>query len=159
MPESAARLLREVARLHVRAQRDAVARHGASVTQCTILTEVGRAQPMTLATLARRLCLDKGWTSRAIDQLVAEGLVKKAPHEGDGRTFLLSVTRAGATRHGRIDDVLDAQVERVIARVPRAERTNVRKALELLHEAYVAELGPTTNESESLEDATWAARR
>ena len=47
-------LLREVARLHVRAQRATLACEGASGTACTILTELGRAPSMTLAQLARR---------------------------------------------------------------------------------------------------------
>ena len=133
-------LLREVARLHVRAQRATLACHAASVTQCTIMTELGRAEPMTLAELARRLRLDKSWTSRAIDQLAQEGLVEKNAGDGDRRTIALSLTVAGAARHRRIERLLNEQVGRVIARVPSSERTNVARALRLLCGAYVAEL-------------------
>jgi DNA-binding MarR family transcriptional regulator len=135
-----ARLLREVARLHVRAQRATLACAGASATQCTILTELGRAPSMTLAELSRRLRLDKGWTSRAVEQLAQDGLVDKAGSDTDRRVVALSLTRAGAARHRRIDETLDAQVERVIARVPDAERPAVARALALLHDAYRAEL-------------------
>lgn len=133
-------LLREVARLHVRAQRATLACEGASATACTILTELGRATSMTLAQLARRLRLDKGWTSRAIDQLVEEGLVAKGSNETDRRTIALSLTGAGRAEHRRIEGLLNDQVARVIARVPAGQQKVVLEALSALHEAYVAEL-------------------
>ena len=144
-----ARLLREVARLHVRAQRQTLACTGAGTTQCTILTELGRAPSMTLAELSRRLRLDKGWTSRAVEQLVQEGLVAKAGSENDRRVVALSLTRAGAAQHARLESALDGHVAGVIARVPAAERAAVARALELLHEAYVADAeAPASTASE-----------
>ena len=137
-----ASLLRDVARLHVRAQRATLACHSASVTQCTILTELGRAQPMTLAELARRLRLDKGWTSRAVDQLVQDGLVEKAPGSEDRRTIALSLTAAGEAHHRRLETLLNDQVARVLGRVPERDRAGVARALRLLHDAYESELGP-----------------
>jgi DNA-binding MarR family transcriptional regulator len=145
-------LLREVARLHVRAQRATLVCQGASGTACTILTELGRAPAMTLAQLARRLRLDKGWTSRAVDQLVEGGLVAKAAG-GDRRTIALSLTRAGRAEHRRIENLLNAQVARVMGRVPVTERPAVRRALAALHEAYVAELGEDVTDGSAEERA------
>ena len=134
-------LLREVARLHVRAQRATLACQSGSVTQCTILPELARAQPATLGELARRLRLDKGWTSRAVDHLVTAGLVEKRAGGGDRRTVALSLTPDGEARLDRIERTLDDQVARVIARVPSAERAAITRALRALHGAYIAELG------------------
>ena len=147
-PAHAPQLLREVARLHVRAQREALACDGARVTECTILTELGRASAVTLAALARRLRIDKGWTSRAIDQLLEEGLVEKTPDTSDRRTFTISLTLAGQERHCRLEATLNDQVARIIERVPRGERPGLRRALRALHKAYLAELadGPPTGE-------------
>ena len=133
-------LLREVARLHVRSQRATLACDGASATACTILTELGRAPSMTLAQLARRLRLDKGWTSRAVDQLVDARLVAKAAGDGDRRTIALSLTRAGRAEHRRIEGLLNDQVARVIGRVPAAQRHGVTRALMALHDAYLADM-------------------
>jgi DNA-binding MarR family transcriptional regulator len=135
-----AALLREVARLHVRAQRTTLACDGASTTTCTILTELGRESSMTLGQLARRLRLDKGWTSRAIDQLVDQGLVDKVAGDGDRRTIALSLTRRGRTEHQRLETILNDQVARVIGRIPIAQRPAVARALELIHDAYAREL-------------------
>jgi DNA-binding MarR family transcriptional regulator len=128
-----------VARLHVRAQRSTPACDATDNTACTILTELGRAPSMTLAELSRRLRLDKGWVSRAVDRLVADGLIDKAGG-ADRRTIALSLTRAGRAEHRRLDTILDAQVTRVIDRIPSAERAGVMRALQFLHDAYVAEL-------------------
>jgi DNA-binding MarR family transcriptional regulator len=141
-------LLREVARLHVRAQRTTLACDGAGNTACTILTELGRAPSMTLAQLARRLRLDKGWTSRAVDQLVDERLVDKASGDGDRRTIALSLTRAGLAEHRRVEALLNDQVARVIEREPLGQRPAVARALALLHDAYVAELADGTSDAE-----------
>jgi DNA-binding MarR family transcriptional regulator len=156
-PDDTALMLREVARLHVRAQRESLACDGARTTECTILTELGRAPAMTLARLSRRLRIDKGWTSRAVDQLLEEGLVEKAPDSSDRRTFTISLTRAGRERHSRLEAILNAQVARVIDRVPRAERAGVRRALRALNEAYLAELAdesPAMGEEASRSCAT-----
>jgi DNA-binding MarR family transcriptional regulator len=142
-------LLRDVARLHVRAQRATLACHATSARQCTILTELGREPAMTLVELARRLRLDKGWTSRAVDQLVQDGLVSKSAGDSDRRTIALSLTRAGAAHHRRIESLLDDQVARVIARIPRGERAAVAHALVLLHDAYEAELAEESDQAEA----------
>ena len=137
---STSTLLREVARLPVRAQRQTAACRDVGITQCTILTELGRAPSMTLAELSRRLRLDKGWTSRAVDQLVEQGLVEKTGDDADRRVVALSLTASGAAQHRRLEATLDAQVKRVIARVPSSERSGVTRALRLLLNAYLAEL-------------------
>lgn len=144
-------LLREVARLHVRAQRTLLGCDGASTTTCTILTELGRSPSMKLAELARRLRLDKGWTSRAIDQLVELGFVDKSANDIDRRTIALSLTRAGRAEHRRIEGMLNAQVTRVMARLPVAQRRAVSHALPALLEAFRLELTESTNRADCAE--------
>lgn len=139
------RLLREVGRLHARAQRQAIVCIGASTTQCTILTELGQASRMTQGELARRLRIDKGWISRAVDQLVDEGLVQKLNGETDRRVVYLSLTPAGRERHERIEAALDGHMVRVLTRVPEDERAGVARALEWLYHAYVSDLASATS--------------
>jgi len=138
MSSNAATLLRELARQHVRAQRAALACHGTSVTQCTVLTELGRTESMTVAELSRRLQVDKGWISRAIDRLVTEGLVRKVQGAKDRRTVTLTLTAAGKARYRKVEKTLNDHVAGVIARIPRAERAAVERALKLLHASYLA---------------------
>ena len=66
-------LIRDVARLHLRLQRETTACcGGTTMTQCTILTEIGRNGSGTLIELTNRLVLDKSWLSRGETPLVLE---------------------------------------------------------------------------------------
>jgi len=132
-------LLREVTRLFGQIQRDGVACCGSTGTQCTILTELGRGGPMTLVELSRRVGLDKGWTSRAVEALVQEGLVSKTAGETDRRTVRLALSAEGEARFEQLNQTLNAQAERVLARVPAGSRPGVTAALATLREALKAE--------------------
>src|SRR5947207_11304187 len=141
---TAGKLLREVARLHAHSQREQVACcSGTTSTQCLILTEVGRYGPMTLADLGRRTSLDKGWLSRAVETLVQEGLLTKTLGEADRRTIRIALSPAGQTRYQQLNETLDTHADRVMARIPPAEREQVAHALARLYQALQAEAAET----------------
>jgi DNA-binding MarR family transcriptional regulator len=142
---TAGALLREVARLHAHAQREQVACcNGTTSTQCHILTEVGRHGPLTLADLGRRLSLDKGWLSRAVEILVQKGLLMKEGSHADRRTVRIALSPAGEARYQQLNQTLNAHAERVMSRIPAAEREQVSHALALLHQALQAEATEAT---------------
>jgi DNA-binding MarR family transcriptional regulator len=143
---SPARVFRELARIHLRAQRVEVARRGGGVTRCMILTELGGARDLSLGQLAARLKLDSGWVSRAIEQLVNDGLVLRTTDPTDRRAVVLSLTAIGRKQHRELDRVLDRHVERVFERLHPSDRPKVASALALLHEAY--EAATTTDDVE-----------
>jgi DNA-binding MarR family transcriptional regulator len=129
-------LLREVARLYTRQQRQAVALcDGTSLTQCSILTEVGRAGDLNLGELAQAIGFDKSWTSRAVDVLTDTGLLTKEADRDDGRRVRLTLTRKGRARFESLNAELDAHARRVLDRIPSADRAAVQRALALLHDA------------------------
>jgi DNA-binding MarR family transcriptional regulator len=132
--------LREIARLHVRAQRRLLAEEDGRSTTCTILTELGRAPSMTLAELSARLRIDKGWVSRAVERLFEDGLVRKKIGTTDRRTVMLSLTASGQREHGRLESLLDGQVRRIIGRIAPAERATVSRVLQQLLASYGSEL-------------------
>jgi len=133
-------LLREVARLHVRAQREQVACCGTTVAQCHVLTELGRGSPLAMTVLVRRLGLDKGWISRAVAALVDDGLLARAPDGADGRVVVVGLTRAGQKRVRELNRTLDRQAARVLGRISRSHRPKVHGALELVRRALRQEL-------------------
>lgn len=113
-------LLREVARLHTQLQRNCVAScGGTTTTQCTVLTELGRSGPVTLAELSRRIGFDKSWTSRAVENLVQEGLVEKVTNTQDRRTVRLSLTPLGQARLADLNQTLNALANRTFEYIPR----------------------------------------
>lgn len=140
-PGTTAALLREVARLYVGLQREqAAACSGTTLTQCTIITELGRSGACTLAGLARRLGLDKSWLSRAVDTLAASGTVYKASHPSDRRSIIIGLTAAGQERYHVLHTMLDLQAQRIMEAIPEMCRAEVAHTLELLQDALHAEI-------------------
>jgi len=134
-------LLREVGRLHTHLQRASVACcAGTTVTQCTVLTELGRSGPIPLATLARRIGFDKSWTSRAVEHLVQDGLVEKVPSQTDHRMVRLSLTAVGEQRVQDLNCTLNGLAEHVMERIPVLEHEGIQRALTLLLAALQAEV-------------------
>lgn len=135
-------LLRRVAQMHGQIQREGVDAccGGATSTQCLILTELGRSGPVTLAELVRRLGLDKGWVSRAVEAMSQEGLLRKEPNPTDKRAVIISMTESGSNLCCDLNNTLDSQSDRVMRRIPPEERANVFRALALLEQALKAEL-------------------
>ena len=134
-------LLREVTRLYVRAQRTAADCCGTSPTQCQVITELGRSGPIPMVELGRRLCLEKSWISRAIDGLVADGLVVKEANPHDSRSWLVQLTPGGARRLEALNEQIEAHAERVIERIPSGQRAKVRQSLIVLLDALRADAG------------------
>ena len=133
-------MLREVARLHLQMQRTSIACcSGTTSTQCFILTELGRSGTITLAELTRRLGLDKGWTSRAVDSMAQADLIVKTPSETDRRAINLSLTPAGEIRYSELNEALNEHSGRVMRWIAEADHPVVYRALEVLRDALRAE--------------------
>lgn len=133
-------LLREVARLYVQAQLNTAACCDiSSQTQCKVITELGRNQPLTPQQLGDALGFEKSWMSRVINQLVNEGFIEKYPNQDDGRSYLLELTDAGQIRFSQLNETLNHHAERVMEHIPEQEREGVQHALMLLRDALRAE--------------------
>ncbi|HNH83970.1 MAG TPA: arsenic resistance N-acetyltransferase ArsN2 [Acidobacteriota bacterium] len=134
-------VLRETARLHLQLQRLAVAGCDQTTsTQCFIIGELGRNGTLTLAALARRVGLDKSWTSRAVESLVQGGLIAKVQSDEDRRTVQLSLTETGQRRFENLNTVLDAQAERALNRIDATQQPQIFEALRLIRDALQTEL-------------------
>ena len=132
-PAPAAPLLREVVRLYVRAQRaQAKCRDGASTVQCHVLTELLRQPGLTQQALAERLGLDKGWISRAVEALVADGAVWKRPSELDRRSVALGLTPAGRVRAELLEQELNGHAAQLLAGIPHRQHAQIQASLAML---------------------------
>lgn len=128
----AGELLREVARLYVRAQRVVADCCQTTSTQCHILTELGRSGPMPMGELGTRLLLEKSWISRAVDSLVALELVAKEPNPADARSWIVTLTTAGKRRVKALNATLDGHAEQLLAGLGEPDRRQVHHALLVL---------------------------
>ncbi|HEY9102315.1 bifunctional helix-turn-helix transcriptional regulator/GNAT family N-acetyltransferase [Chitinimonas sp.] len=130
---SAGELLREVARIYVRAQRtQAACRDGASTVQCHVMTELLRQERMSQQALCSQLDLDKGWISRAVDALVSDGTICKTPNADDKRSAWLSLSPTGVERARRLNEDLNTHADQVLAKLPAAQHGVIRESLALL---------------------------
>lgn len=134
-------LLREVARLYVRAQRSVADCCATSSTQCLMLIELDRAGPIPMGDLGARLSLEKSWVSRAVDTLVDEGLVAKSANPRDARSWLLSLTAAGRRRCRTLNAQLDGHAERLMSRLAPQDRQVVNQGLALILRALREDAG------------------
>lgn len=141
MLTESAPLLREVVRLYVRAQRkQARCGDGMSTVQCHVMTELLRQQGVTQQVLVERLGMDKGWISRAVDALAAEGVITKETSTLDRRAVTLSLTSAGTQRAQALDRDLNGHAAQLMAHVPLTKQAQLTESLKLLLNALSGEL-------------------
>jgi DNA-binding MarR family transcriptional regulator len=134
-------LLRELARLYTRAQRVAADGCRTTNTQCHILTELARSGAQPLVELGQRLSLEKSWISRAVDVLVAEGLVAKKANPVDARSWMVCLTAIGRRRVQRLNQTLDAHAAQLFAGLSAAESVQVTRSLQVVLAALRAQAG------------------
>jgi DNA-binding MarR family transcriptional regulator len=75
---------------------------GLSSVEFGLVASLGRRPPMSVATLAEAVGMDKGQISRALAGLVSRKLVSKAANPRDSREVLISLTRPGLAAHDAI---------------------------------------------------------
>jgi DNA-binding MarR family transcriptional regulator/GNAT superfamily N-acetyltransferase len=66
-----------------------------SLAEARVIYELARMKGPTASAIAGELGLDAGYLSRILRDLEKRGLVARAPAEGDGRQWLLTLTAAG----------------------------------------------------------------
>jgi MarR family transcriptional regulator for hemolysin len=109
----------------------ALASTGLTSRQHQVLTAaLGGEQTQTQ--LANILGLDKTTMMVTLDELEREGLAQRRPAPSDRRARLVAVTAEGRKRLRRADRAFLQANERVLERLPEAERTVFLTALERL---------------------------
>lgn len=86
-------MLRKATRAMARIYDEALARHGMTTAQFSILRSISRAEPLALSRLAEAQEMDRSSLYRALAPLEKRGWVVVGP--GGGRTKLTALTPAG----------------------------------------------------------------
>src|SRR3984893_14274064 len=81
-----------VSRLIARAYED---RFGLTIPQWRLIAVVAEGGPVTPPAIGARTVMDKVTVSRATQGLVKRRLVQRAPHDADGRSHHLALSKAG----------------------------------------------------------------
>jgi DNA-binding MarR family transcriptional regulator len=136
-----ARRLYEVFSALVRAyqfrDRDQVACHGLSVSQCYALEWLANQGPATMGVLARRMHLDLSTMTRVVDHLVQARLAERLADPHDRRICRVQITRRGQQHVDRIRADLVAEHKQVLAHVAPESREAVIEAVSRLLDAFL----------------------
>ncbi|MEC5397842.1 MarR family winged helix-turn-helix transcriptional regulator [Uliginosibacterium sp. H1] len=125
-PDSA--LLRETMILFEVSQRRLLLGLG-SLTPNRLLIVLMRKGALTPTDLVRITGLEKSWISRAVDGLVEEGFVQKAPSATDRRSVRLTLTDAGLAQAQRVDAALEDNSRSLLAALDTEQRRALIAAL------------------------------
>jgi DNA-binding MarR family transcriptional regulator len=112
---------------------------GVTVAQCHVVLELDGLGGVNLKALADRLELDKSTLSRAIDSLVALGLVARKDDPENRRQQIISLTKSGEGRVSEIHRRCDDYYQAMLARVPTVDLSAVVRGIGLLAEAMLAQ--------------------
>lgn len=91
---------------------------GMSFGRAKALRRLARA-PMGLRDLASTLGIDKAYATVIVDDLEAQGLVRREPHPSDRRAKLVEITRKGGDLARRANKILGTPPPGLVALEPR----------------------------------------
>ncbi len=108
-----------------------------SLVQSHILFEVGRLHNPSMLQVAEALGMDITTFSRQIKTLERKGLVSKKSDFEDKRVNLLSLTEKGRVMEKRIDQQMQAFIEKIFTQFTDFEKDMVVRSVQLLNKALV----------------------
>ena len=125
-----------VSRLIARAYED---RFGLTIPQWRLIAVLAEDGPLTQQAIGVRTVMDKVSVSRATQGLVKRGLVQRAPHDADGRSHHVMLSKAGARLYSEIAPMALEYEVRLLRHFDRAAVQSLKEFL--LHlERSAAEL-------------------
>ena len=77
---------------------------GVSTSQCFLIVEIGRKPGISVKELSNILHIDKSSVSRAVEDLVQNGLVERMPSKEDRRYVVLNLSPKGQKRFEKIEN-------------------------------------------------------
>jgi MarR family transcriptional regulator, organic hydroperoxide resistance regulator len=120
----------EAKRAMAQASATAFSRHGVHEGQQYVLRCLWAEDGMTPGHVARRLGLATPTVTRATTRMEAAGLVRREPHDRDGRLVRLFLTDRGRELEEVIGREMDQLSERALASLDPSERAALVRALD-----------------------------
>jgi DNA-binding MarR family transcriptional regulator len=117
-----AAMLQPVLRALIEAELPVLARHGITMWGYVVLNALQDAPESTQAALAMRIGADKTRIIATLDTLQAAGLITRDPDPADRRARILSITPVGRSARDGAQREIQRNEERLLARLPPAER-------------------------------------
>ena len=105
-----------------------------SAAECNALLTLGRDEKMLCNAFAEKMGLSASRGSRIIDRLTKKGFVKGEAVPDDRRILKISMTDKGVELKNLIGMRMDECENRILGKLSRQQRQDVRNALEMLSE-------------------------
>ena len=106
-----------------------------SLTQCHAMVEIGRADRLSISSLAEKMELDKSTVSRAVDALVAKGIAHRETDFSNRRFVTISLTAKGCAEFKGIENSMNTYYEKVLGAIRQDKREQVLESIQLLLQA------------------------
>lgn len=125
-------MLQPLTRALIAAELPVLARHGISMWGYTVLNALDDGPLGTQAALAQAIGADKTRIIATLDELQQAGLIAREPDPADRRARLLSITGAGRRTRRAVRAEIQANEDRVLSRLPAADRQAFLRAAQTL---------------------------
>jgi DNA-binding MarR family transcriptional regulator len=127
-----AAMLHPLARALVAAELPVLASHGISMWGYVVLNALEGGPARTQTALAQAIGADKTRIIAILDELQQTGLITREPDPADRRVRLLAISAAGRRVRAAAQSGIQANEERLLARLPLADRQAFLRAVEVL---------------------------
>ncbi|WP_346433802.1 MarR family winged helix-turn-helix transcriptional regulator [Nonomuraea composti] len=128
-----AEMLRPVVQSLIAAELPVLAAHDVSMWGYVVLGALDNGTVRTQASLAEAVGADKTRIIDTLDKLQAAGLITREPDPRDRRARILAITAKGRTVRRAIRDRIQANENRLLERLPPADREGFLNAARALH--------------------------
>ncbi|MET9372870.1 MarR family winged helix-turn-helix transcriptional regulator [Streptomyces sp. NPDC003035] len=106
--------------------------HGVTMWAYAVLLHLDETPIRTQAALAEAIRADKTRIIAVLDDLETRGLIRRRPDPQDRRARLLSLTREGRELRDTVQSEIQKGEERLLSRLPAADREAFVRALRIL---------------------------
>lgn len=133
-PDLAA-MLAPLVRTLIAIELPVLAGHEVSMWGYSVLTALDETPVRTQAALAEAIGADKSRIIGTLDELQDAGLIERTPDPDDRRVRLLSITTQGRRVRRAVRRDIRVHEDRLLAKLPRADREAFLRALRQLHDS------------------------
>ena len=128
-------LISELVRALRCCQQESVFCEDVTLSQFLILDNVSSNGRLRLSDLHKILSVEKSTTTRLVEPLVRQGLVKRKRSELDSRAIDLTITDDGESVRNKVWECLSEFLGTINSRIPKSNRTAVLEAVRIFTDA------------------------
>ncbi|MEC4593235.1 MULTISPECIES: MarR family winged helix-turn-helix transcriptional regulator [Nitrospirillum] len=126
-------------------------RFGLSIPEWRVFATLGQEQPLSSNDIVERTAMDKAKVSRAVNRLVAAGLLDRQAHPRDQRLLRLSFSPRGRDLYAQVAPEALAWEGQLLSVLTDAERAQLWALMEKLEQRVAEEIPASVSLSDSLD--------